>query len=122
MKIAEKIKEKQFIHTISKKAYEKLFVYLAKNVILLQDEEELLFSIKKNKKAEVPTFTLKIFCSSDAERVLESQCEICKDTHKLSYMNNNYDCNRCKAKAYTKRIERQLEIKKDFWKGKIKDE
>lgn len=122
MKICEKIMERKFVHSISKKAYEKLFIWLAKNVILLQDEQELLLSITKEKKSPIPTFNLKIYCSADAEKVMDVQCEICRDTHSLSYMNNNYECNKCKAKAFTKRIETQLEIKKSYWKGKIVNE
>lgn len=122
MKVCEKIFEKKFIHNISKEAYKKLFIWLAKNVILLQDEQELLLSIKKEKKASIPTFDLKIYCAADVDKVMDVQCEICRDTHRLSYMNNNYDCNKCKAKSFTKRIETQLEIKKTYWKGKIVNE
>lgn len=122
MKVCDKIKEMTFSHAISKKAYEKLFIWLAKNVILLQDEQEILLSITKNKKANVPTFTLKMYCSADMEKVMQAQCEICRDTHSLSYMNNHYDCNKCKAQAFNKRIEAQLSVKKSYWKGKIKDE
>lgn len=118
MKVAVPFFTKVFVAETNTKAYQKACKWVAKNVMSnnessTKDLKETFWNVDKEKEGE---YKLTLFCMLDFKEKEVKFCEICKTYHKRFYYNEDRDCSRCNLKAFKKRIEENLDIKKSYRK------
>lgn len=110
----------KFSNIDRKKAYSKLTNWMAKHIITSKDEnKDCTYKVEEIKNETLPTFKLTIYCSLDTRDEEKKFCEVCKTYHKSFFINQEYNCNSCKYKAYLNRMEEKLLIKKGYRKEKL---
>lgn len=74
--------------------------------------------VKEDKdKTEFPTVTVRLFAVQDGEKdVLEEHCKCCKEMHHSFFINEDTNCNRCSALGFQNRLERGMNIKRDWYR------
>lgn len=121
MKYSQRIMRKRFSANESKVAYLKLCEWLARNVVGKRNEVgSVSFEIEKLKNEEQPTFELSLFVSLEEREIMEQHCKVCKETHKLFYVNENYNCDACREKAYRARMQERINVKASYIKKLLK--
>lgn len=80
----------------------------------------MYFEVEKLENEEQPTFELSLFVTLDEKEVMDRHCKICKETHKLFYVNENYNCDACKIKVYRQRLEERIAVKAGYEKSILK--
>lgn len=74
---------------------------------------------KIERTAEPNTFTFTIYTQININEEQKKFCKICKETHKLFYVNDSYNCNCCTFKTFLKRTEERANISRGFYKERI---
>ena len=106
---------KSFVGSSFKDAYLKACKWVSTNVIS-KDElaRNTMVHYKKETESQLPTITVTLFAITNEAEIRQKQCEVCKETHSLFYLNKNYDCNKCNANAYQRREDDMIKRKKEF--------
>lgn len=113
---------KTFKHKVSKKAYLKACGWLAQHIYSnVELSKHVVVSIDKQ-PGEFPAFTVKVYVVVQEEEVKETFCKHCKTLHTIFYSVDGMDCNKCKANAYFKELDKQLENKAKFVNEILEDE
>jgi hypothetical protein len=110
---------RSFSNESRKDAYNKAMNWLAKNVITKPENQGISFKVEEVKPADVPTFKLTLMCELDVTEEERKYCEICKSFHRSFFINEEFNCSACKHKAYLKRIEERISIRKSYKKEKL---
>lgn len=111
---------KSFSNIDRKEAYRKLTNWLAKHIVTNKDENrESTFKIEELKGELIPTFKLTVYCSLETKDEENKFCEVCKTYHKSFFINQEYNCNACKHKAFIQRMDEKLSIKKGYRREKL---
>jgi len=119
LNISVKYFAKNFEDEDSKVAYLNACKWLAKNVISKVEVSETLFSIHKVKEADLPTFRLELHCSFNEGKLGKEFCNRCQEFHRSFYINQEYNCNACKVKAYITGIKNKLITKKSYRRERL---
>lgn len=117
---------KRFSANEPKVAYIRLCSWLLRNVVLKRDKVgSVSFEIEMLKNEEQPTYELSLYVSLEEKEVNEQHCKVCRETHRLFYVNETYNCDSCREEAYRKRMRERIGIKaayiKEILKGIIND-
>lgn len=104
-----------FMAHSQKESYLKAVKWYATNVLT----KNLAGVAATYEKKEDTTIILHVFILIDEKETLERHCTCCKELHHSFFVNENYDCNKCKLNAYKKRLTEKIKIKKEFCKSKI---
>lgn len=103
-----------------KTAYLKACKWAAQNIISKVEIGETFWRIEKVKDADLPTCRIVLYAMLEDTDITESFCKACKSFHTAFFVNQEFDCNRCKMQAYKKQIQQKLDIKKAYRKEKLK--
>lgn len=122
-----KIFEKTFKGKTSKDAYLHACKFVASKVISKASKVEagkIVWDIAKEEddEASLPTFRLTLYHKFDDAEFSKLTCKSCKQFHKSFFINEQYDCNRCKKAGYLKQVEEKLSIGAEYSKRKIDEE
>lgn len=118
MKVAVKFYEQQFSDKASKKAYLNACKWIAVNVINKVEVGETTYTITKI-NADLPTFKLELYGLLDSNNIDSQFCEACKQFHRSFFVNQEYNCNVCKMKAYLDTIKQKVSIKRSYRKERL---
>lgn len=119
-----KFYERDFVSKDPKQAYLKASKFVASNVISKGSKVEVskvTWDIVRI-KGDLPTFHLTLYYKFDDSEFMKQTCNSCKEFHKSFFINENYDCNRCKKVGYEKQIEQKLMIGADYFSKILDDE
>lgn len=119
MKYSERVFRKKFTDEYSsKKAYLTACEWLAKNIVSRREKiGDFTFGIERDKNEEKPTFVLSVYVSMDEKEVNDQHCKVCKEVHKLFYVNEkDSNCNSCSMMAYRKRMHEKISVKRQYMK------
>ena len=120
MNITEKFFETNFSHEESKKAYLAACKWIAVNIISkVEVSESVTFSIKKDSNADLPTFKIELYCSINESDLQKKFCDRCKEYHKSFFINQEYNCGTCKARAYIDGVKQKINTKKSYRKERL---
>lgn len=111
--------KKKFVAETMKAAYMNACKWYATNVLSKDELHNVQIEFEKNAKGEFPTVVIHLFAVLSEDQLRERHCKICKETHNLFYMNQNYSCNRCEAKAYQQRADDLLRVKLEYYRQLI---
>ena len=119
-----KFYERDFVSEDPKKAYLKASKFVASNIISKGSKVEVskvTWDIVRI-EGDLPTFHLTLYYKFDDSEFMKQTCNACKEFHKSFFINENYDCNRCKKVGYEKQIEQKLMIGADYFSKILDDE
>lgn len=111
--------KKKFVAETMKAAYMKACKWYATNVLSKDELHNVQIEFEKNTKSEFPTVVIHLFAVLSEDQLRERFCELCKESHKLFFVNQAYNCNRCEAKAYQQRTDEMLKIKLEYYRQLI---
>lgn len=111
--------KKKFSAETMKAAYMNACKWYATNVLSKDELHNVQIEFEKNAKGEFPTVVIHLFAILSEDELRERYCKLCRESHSLFYMNQNYNCNRCEAKAYQKRTDEMLKIKLEYYRQLI---
>lgn len=115
IRYSEKFFTKKFSDERSKDAYLKACKWLAKYVLSKESmQSNVEFSIEK---IDSSTFQLNLYVVLSEDELRQRHCQICKDTHSSFYISEQTNCEWCKLKAYHRRADEMLNIKKEHYKS-----
>ena len=60
-----------------------------------------------------------IYASVNVSEEQSAFCKVCKNTHKLFYVNDSYNCSCCTLKSFLSRVEQKTRTQKSFYKKHI---
>ena len=114
LKFNENIFTKKFRGENQKDAYLKACKWLAVNVVSKDElNRNVTYNISKfEDETQLPSVELKIQVVIEESIAKERHCEICKETHKSFFINEQFNCNECKLNSYHKRCENLINEKK----------
>lgn len=122
MIIAGQFYTKEFTAVKSKDAYLKACKWVANNVVnKVTDIGETFWKIEKVvDESKKTTFKLELYYTLEVSDEIEKFCKNCKEMHKLFYINEHYNCDRCNMKTFVARIKIKMEIKEQYRKERLK--
>lgn len=112
----EEIYKQSFFAHNQKDSYLKAVKWYATNVL---SKNLTGVAATYEKKKDTTEIILHVIIFIDEKETLERHCTCCKELHHSFFVNENYDCNKCKLNAYKKRLTEKIKIKKEFCKSKI---
>lgn len=116
---SEEFFKKEFTDESMKAAYLKACKWYATNVLSKDELHNVQVEFEKDNKGEFPTVVIHLFAVLSEDELRKRYCEICKESHSAFYMNQNYNCNRCEANAYQRRMDDRLRIKLEYYRQLI---
>lgn len=122
MLVSKRYFAKTFAGADSKGTYLKACKWIAKHLINDKNLKDTHWKITKNynEKNEVFEYKLELFSYLEESETIDSFCARCKEFHKLFYINQQYNCDRCNMLARNKDMEDKLIVKEHYYKGIIK--
>ena len=114
IRYSEEIDRKTFTDSTMKGAYLKACKWYASNVLSKDELTGIHVEFEKRYDDTVPTVTIHLYASLVEDEVLNSHCQICKETHSSFYINDETNCNYCKVKAYQRRLENRIAVKRQY--------
>ena len=107
--------QKKFENEKSKKAYLDACKWLAQNIYgNVELSKHIVVNIEKKQQRKLPTFIVSVYVKEEESEVRESFCKHCKTLHTIFYSVDGMNCNECKANAFFKKLDKQLEGKANF--------
>ena len=111
--------KKKFVAETMKAAYLNACKWYATNVLSKDELHNVQVEFEKNAKCEFPTVVIRLFAVLSEDQLRERYCKLCKESHSLFFMNHNYNCNKCEAKAYQQRTDEMLRVKLEYYRQLI---
>ena len=111
--------KKKFTADTMKVAYMNACKWYATNVLSKDELHNVQIEFEKSAKGEFPTVVIHLFAVLSEKELRERYCKLCKESHSLFYMNQNFNCNRCEAKAYQARTDDMLMVKLEYYRQLI---
>ena len=108
---SEEFARKDFTADSMKKAYMDACKWYASNILSNDILKDINVSFEKLNESQ-PTIRIHLVMPLKLSVVKKNHCDICKETHKMFYLNDNVDCNRCKINAFEWRMTEMLKNKK----------
>lgn len=101
-----------------KDAYLKATKWVAVNIISRDEFENVQVKYEKDKYAT--SITIHLFAALNKEEdVMSKHCKICKEMHSSFFINEATHCDKCSARAFQKRLESLMTVKKQYYKELI---
>ena len=116
---SKKFFQRKFVGETMKSAYLEACKWYATNVLSKDELHNVQVEFEKNSKGEFPTVVIHLFAGLSENELRERFCKLCKEAHDSFFMNKNYNCNRCEAKAYQDRADDMLRIKLEYYRQLI---
>lgn len=116
---SEEFFKKSFADETMKAAYLKACKWYATNVLSKDELHNVQVEFEKDNKGEFPTVVIHLFAVLSEGELRERYCKLCKESHSMFYMNQNYNCNRCEANAYQRRMDDKLRVKLEYYRQLI---
>lgn len=116
IKYSEEIAKKDFTSDTMKEAYMKAVKWYATNILSNDILKDVQVSYEKINDSNIPVIRMRLFAVLDESTLRRNHCEICKETHKLFYINEETNCNWCKLKAYQERMKDTIKQKKTAYR------
>lgn len=110
---------KTFSAKTMKEAYLTAVKWYSTNVISKDELHNVQVEFTKCVKDDLPSITIRLYAILSEDELRERYCKLCRESHSLFYMNSNYNCNRCEAKAYQARTDDMLRIKLEYYRELI---
>lgn len=101
-----------------KEAYQKATRWYATNIISKGEFEDV--SVSYTKVKEYPAIVMKLFVSVDENTLTKEHCKVCREAHRLFYM-NDINCQNCNVSGYQKRCKSLLSVKSSCYREKLKN-
>lgn len=106
MKFVQKYFDQTFqLHRTHKENLIACMKWLTKYVIGKEEEGKVTYEIIPE---EYKTIRLKLFAVLDDVELHARRCKACKEFHNSFFITEQYDCDRCKSKAYRKDVKSTL--------------
>lgn len=119
VKYSEPLMKKRFSGESLSEAKVKALKWIGKNVMCRKEAHDIMYYFEEDKENE-NCIVVTLFVSLDEAEVMSKHCTICKEFHKLFYINENINCNECRARAFHDRMNETLKVKKSFYRGELK--
>lgn len=116
IKYSKEFFKKKFTADTMKNAYMNACKWYATNVLSKDELHNVLVEFVKEKNEQLPTVVIRLSATLSEDELRDRYCKICKETHSLFYMNHNYNCNKCEAKAYQVRTDDMLRVKLEYYR------
>ena len=116
IKYSEEIAKKDFTSDTMKEAYMKAVKWYATNILSNDILKDVQVSYEKINDSNRPVVRMRLFAVLEESTLRRNHCEICKETHKLFYINEETNCNWCKLKAYQERMKDTIKQKKTAYR------
>ena len=115
--------KKRFEHKVSKKAYLNACKWLAMNIYNnVELANHIVVQITKDVQEEQsPAFVVSVYVKDNEKDLRSDFCKRCKSLHTIFYSVEGMDCNKCKAMAYFKKEDKDIEGKTQFVKRVLED-
>lgn len=108
--------KKTFQAKTMKEAYLKAVKWYSTNVISKDEMHDVRVEFIKCTQDGLPTIVIRLYAILSEDELRERYCNLCRESHSLFYMNSNYNCDRCEAKAYQRRTDDMLRVKLEYYK------
>lgn len=119
IKYSKEFFKKKFTAETMKEAYMKAVKWYATNVISKDELHSVQVEFEKVQSSEFQTIVMHLHAVLSEDELRERYCKLCKESHSMFYMNSNYNCNRCEAKAYQTRTDDMLRVKLEYYRELI---
>ena len=119
IKYSKEFFKKKFTALTMKEAYMAAVKWYATNVISKDELHNVHVEFEKTKDEQFPTVTIRLHAILSEDELRERYCKLCRESHSLFYMNSNYNCNRCEARAYQARTDDMLRVKLEYYRELI---
>ena len=116
VKYSKEFFKKKFTADTMKNAYMNACKWYATNVLSKDELHNVLVEFVKEKNEQLPTVTIRLSATLNEDELRDRYCKICKESHSLFYMNQNYNCNKCETKAYQNRTDEMLRVKLEYYR------
>lgn len=116
IKYSEEFAKKDFTSDTMKEAYMKAVKWYATNILSNDILKDVQVSYEKVDDGGKPKIRMRLFAPLDESTLRRNHCEICKETHKLFYINEETNCNWCKLKAYQERMKDTIKQKRTAYR------
>ena len=116
MNASQKIREFDVKGETKKDAY----LNACKKLAPLTGQNLLTFSIKADKNDET-VFHVTIYTNIDMNVSQREYCKTCREIHCAFYVNENFNCNACKMRAFLTRVKRKADISKSYYIENLKE-
>ena len=120
-RFTETIYQQKFSGKTMKDAYLKACKWYATNVLSKVELQGVMVEYIKSDK-QLPTITARLYVSIEEVDIKAQHCNICKETHKAFFINENCNCAWCTIDAYHRRLEDTLKSKRNYYQTKLKYE
>lgn len=121
IKYSREFFKKSFVADDMKSAYLSACKWFSTNVLSKAEFKNVHVQFVKEDKTEFPTITVRLFAAQDGEKdVLEEHCKCCREMHQHFFINEDTHCSRCSALGFQNRLERGINIKRDWYKELLK--
>lgn len=121
IKYSREFFKKSFTAETMKAAYLSACKWYSTNVLSKAEFVNVHVQFVKEDSNEFPTVTVHLFAVQDGEKdVLEEHCRCCKEMHNSFFINEDTHCNRCSALGFQNRLERGINIKKDWYRDLLR--
>jgi hypothetical protein len=117
-KYSEEIMHLKFTGKNMKEAYLNACKWYATNVISKDEIKDV--QVQFEKQNDSPSIVLRLFVTVDENWLKEEHCKICKEMHRLFYM-NDINCQNCNLAGYQNRGKSLLDVKRDAYKERLKN-
>lgn len=118
LKFAEELLTKKFTGDSMKDAYMQAVKWYASNVLAKDELHNIQVEFEKDKQS--PTVTIRLYVTMGEEVVRQEHCNICKEFHHSFFINEAENCNSCSVSGYQKRLDRQLNVKREYYRDLLR--
>lgn len=119
VKYSEPLMKKRFTAGTLSEAKTKALKWVGKYVMCKDEIKNIMYHFEEDKGVH-NCVVVTLFVSLDEKELREKYCNICKEFHRSFFINENFNCNECKAMAYQKRMAEMLKVKKSFYRETLK--
>ena len=120
MQIGTKYFAKTFRGMDSKEVYLQAMKWYAKYVVSDDVLNDTTLKIIKGKEGVQSTITIELYAFIEEIEHRRKFCDRCQEFHKLFYINQQFNCDKCNMMANKAQIEEKLQIKKDYRKDVLR--
>lgn len=111
--------KQRFSGQTMKEAYMKAVKWVSTNVISKEELKDVLVSFEKSPQGSSPIVTVTLHTFLDEKAIKERHCEICRETHKSFFINENCNCDWCLVAAFQRRADDMLKVKVASYRNTI---
>lgn len=119
-KYIEPLMRKRFRAESAKEAQLKALRWLAKNVVSNPALTDVVYDITLEDDNGIKIAVLTLSVALQEDDVIVQHCRVCREFHKLFFINENANCNECKAQAFSERMHDMLTVKKRAKREQLK--